>query len=370
MHIYAYRVEGLNENFYFDYMINGLRKIGHKVTIRPKQVLTSRDEAKHIEILNIDFILFYGFGFMSHLKGQGQIEFLPEVANKPYVVHWCDNPVRYLSHLKELKCTEYTFFMCDSELTQKMKDFGFRKSYYLPTCFDPEIQYPRPSVPVFKSDTSFAGSVFKYETLRKNRSGLSIHQNQILDSLVREQKPGVYQDYITYLEIEGIDPHGGHFERMAFCNLMEQKHFLRMGLFEKVASIAELHIWGQGDWETNHPNIINNRNLNQHTELPYLYSNTKINTTVELLPASVHQRIMEVAGCGGFIIGEDKEDMNNCFTDYVVWKDYDDLQAKVKHFLANDNERVRVANKMRDEAMDRHTNSIRASELIEQWRVG
>ena|SRR3990167_3848494 len=365
MKIYAYTIP-MNESFYFDYAISGLRKNDHTVILKnQKQSRIAEIElCKHYDF---DFIFFYGFSFMNHIRHQynGESFFLPDALKKPFVVHWCDDPRRYMFDLDFVKEMPYTFFVCDSVLVEELRKDGFERTYYLPTMFDPDIQFPSGIHKDYECDVAFAGTIFDNKTLIKNRNGLGPNDNKILDEIRTKRTKGRYLDYIEELLFRHPLQ---NYNQLLQCALIEQKHDLRMDVFNTLKDF-KLSVYGQGDGQLeDFPNFYKGRNLDQHHELPYLYGSSKVSLTIELLPSSVHQRIMECCGCGGFILAEDKADMAQCFDEFVVWSSLDELKDKVSFYLKNESERKKMANSMHQHVLARHTAEIRMKEMIEQWK--
>lgn len=371
MKIYFYLLP-MNESYYAEYGIKGLRKLGHDVVVKDVKNVSDKEEIKLLKDGGFDLIIYYGFSFINHIKHQSIDYFLPTLVDIPYIVHFFDNPLRYLYQLETIGNTNFTFFVCDSELASKMRVYGYTNTHYAPCMFDEDIQFPRRKTPNFSCDVSFAGSVMTWGHLMGMRDGLNLSERGMLNNLLLERNKGRYFDYISALEKHPwIRINGPEVTTLSLNNILEQKHLLRMEMFEALKEF-DLHVYGQGDWDGDKekfPNLIrHNRNLNQHTELPYLYSSTKINTTIELLPTSVHQRIMEVTGCGGFILCEDKLDMKECFSNYVVWHNLDDMRDKTEHYLKHDTERNKIAANMHKEAKERHTSKIRMKEILKTWK--
>lgn len=348
MNIYFYDL-GLNESFYAQYIINGLKKNGHNVHTRCPIIPG-----------NYDLMIFMGFSFMNHLLSGD--DYLLDVIDIPFIVLWYDDPRRYLYSLEFIKKTNYTFICCDSEITKKMKELGFKNTHYLPCTYDPEIQKPG-LIENVDHDVSFAGSVFSEETLINRRKGLCRSDIERLKLNIRHRVPGKYYDYVEF--IRNFAPYRNESHVMQ-CALMEQKHCLRLDMFNTLKEY-NLHIYGQGDYRPeNMGNVIcHNRNLHQHTELPVLYARSKISLSIELLPASVHQRIFECVASGGFPLLEKKIDNKKCFDTFIEWDSLDELKDLVAFYLKNEGERNHIKNKMMEEVNKRHTNTIRAREVMD-----
>lgn len=379
MKILFYVVPTLNEGFYASYAYKGLQKLGHELVSIPMENAVNPEtgeestavrlgvcsDPKWLKANGIDLILYHGFSFVNQILFQKLPFFPPEEAGIPYAVMWFDNPFRYLNRMQELlhlKQSKGLHFCCDSNLADRLAKEGFSTAY-CPCMFDPDIQYPRPIKPEYNVNLAFAGSVSTWASLEKDHQKFPPELKLILDEMLAERIPGRYYDYPSMLMKKGISWYDDVFMHISFINLLEQKFLLRMELFEAVKDLG-LHVWGQGDWTSDVPGVIRHGNLHQHQELPDMYASAKIQLTIELLPASVHQRIMEVAGCQGFILCEDKADMPKCFENYVVWQDVADLREKAAWYLENEGERLKLARLMHAEAMDKHRCEVRMKQVM------
>lgn len=371
MKILLYQIKGLNENYYIDYLGNGLERNGHEV-IRGA-IKNDISSISQLKSLNLDLIIFGGFAFMNFLRHQGNTPdkfFLLNETKTKFIVMWYDNPERYLADLQFIIRSNYMFICCDSILKEEMIKLGFRNTHYLPCCVDTKIHYHDFDIKYLHS-IAFAGSVFNDDTniIRRSKS-LDKKFHFILDEMLEKSKEGQYLHYFDVIS-KYINPFDSMFQMVAFNAIMEQKHRLRMSLFNSLEN-EEINIYGVGNFnptsEANHlknKKLVANGYLNQHTELRKLYSTANINLTIELLPASVHQRIFECSASNGFILCEDKKDMDQCFDRYEKWSTIEELKDKVEFIKKNTLYRKQVSDSMYKDVLNRHTCEIRTKQIID-----
>jgi len=361
----------LNEAFYGTYSINGLRKLGHNVIELPRDSSGHVDASKILDIKwykeqSFDLIFYMGFSLSNQISHQMMSKFIPQELDIPFVVTFYDNPCRYLANLKHLLGTKYTFFICDSELVEKMKGHGFENTHYAPCMVDPTINRKTPTNVDMEHNIVFPGTVIDYNTLYKNRRGKNFAEMQILNDWYDLRERGKYFRYDDYLISRGIDPFSHDFGNMCFNMIMEQKYLLRIELFKAILETGQgLHLYGQGDWRPESDSIFIHGNLHQHTQLPQLYSSSKIITSVEMLPSSVHQRLFETSACGGFSMFEDKADNDKCYEGYISWTSLDDFKEKARYYLENEDERNKIAKSLQEQTLDKHTNVIRMQQILD-----
>lgn len=88
--------------------------------------------------------------------------------------------------------------------------------------------------------------------------------------------------------------------------------------------------------------------LNSATELPKAYYLSKINigTTLHTITSGVPLRIFDVLGAGGFLLTNFQPEIPELFkigTEIEVYKDFDEMEDKVKFYLENEALRNRIA---------------------------
>ncbi len=83
----------------------------------------------------------------------------------------------------------------------------------------------------------------------------------------------------------------------------------------------------------------------------------------------IKARIFEVPGAGGFLLTETADGLSDWYTigeDIEVYEGIDELEAKIRHYLAHPEERDRIAMEGYRRTVVRHTYEIRFRDLIER----
>lgn len=359
----------INESFYIKYNVNGLRKLGHDVV---STLEYSNEEYKNFNdpkyLDTFDLVIYGGFSF-GNMTGHQMLQYSPAINTKTTViVTYYDNPERYMNVLLDHAQRKSNFYIacCDNTLTQRLKNIGF-KTIFNPCCYDPEIQYKRDYIDEYNVDIAFAGTVLSSERINALYQGKNYREVEILQTMINLRSEGRFFDYGKFLK-KYVPLPSKDFGELAFVNLMTQKALLRFDIFKAVKDAGyDVNVWGQGDYKSN-DNIISHGNLNQHNELPNMYSNAKINLSVELLPSSVHQRVFECYACGGFMLLEDKKDnvinFSEKLIEKVVWRTSEELSDKIKYYLEHEDERNKITEEFMSDVLVKHTNAVRMEQLI------
>lgn len=112
-----------------------------------------------------------------------------------------------------------------------------------------------------------------------------------------------------------------------------------------------------------------------------IYNESRINLTVHreetdfsvssgaFRAVSPNASVFYVAGCGGFQIADDsRQDLRNLFEpgkEIVLYRDLEELQTLVSRYLADEQERIRIAEAGRKRALAEHTYAHRVRKVVE-----
>ncbi|MEM3656745.1 MAG: glycosyltransferase [Thermoprotei archaeon] len=94
---------------------------------------------------------------------------------------------------------------------------------------------------------------------------------------------------------------------------------------------------------------------------------TKINLNIhhkaDIASKTLNMRAFEVAGCGGFLITDNKYAAANILP-AVFYDNTTDLLQKINYYLENEAEREEKANKLQEECYKKHTYQKRVDQLL------
>jgi spore maturation protein CgeB len=156
----------------------------------------------------------------------------------------------------------------------------------------------------------------------------------------------------------------------------EELYPYRIKLLEGLTDF-KLGVWGPG-WETLSSmsplkKFINGAHL-KTAEWVKLFSTSKIvfhshfQDPLNLMPNyQVNPRVFEALACGSFLLVDDQKDISCFFKNgehLVIYKDMNDLRARVAYYLNNDDERKRIADCGRKEVLKKHTYKHRVKDII------
>jgi len=113
--------------------------------------------------------------------------------------------------------------------------------------------------------------------------------------------------------------------------------------------------------------------LDYYADLPRFYPCSKINfnCTSRQMIGAVNQRVFDVPACGGFLLTDYREQMENLFdldTEAVVFRSAEDVPDLVGSLLADEPRRRRVAEAARRRILAEHTYARRVAALLAVMR--
>ncbi|MEW6542405.1 MAG: glycosyltransferase [Nitrospirota bacterium] len=395
-----YRIAGLSAyrdelRTIMDPLLAGAARLGHEARAlaagEPSRVLAA------LRAKRVDFCLLTGR--TAYYLAQHAPELLRALQEEqvPSVALWYDNPLRYLDVVAAVYADNLLLLTtADTKCAEELRRLGFARAAYSPgCCFSPNFQPGSPTEDL-RCELSFAGGYMSrdyFETRYLPQHFRSMHEilfgdcqdgtGEALRRLIEEflalrrntrRHVDVYEylrDRLAPLELRRYLPGCSHL-------LMHyQKTLEREQLFDAVTKVpdATLHCYGGADvvlrkgdvmaspWKR----VVFHPSLDQHTDLGRLFVSTGINLGLSQFPRAVHRRYFESAACGGFMIGEYKDDIEGLFDvgrEIVCFRDLDELPDLIRHYRKRDAERARIGRLAHERSVKQHQPYHRVQALV------
>ena len=82
--------------------------------------------------------------------------------------------------------------------------------------------------------------------------------------------------------------------------------------------------------------------------MPHIFHDAKINLNIALrvIQTGIPLRVLDVMGCGGFVLTNYREEIAEHFVngaECVIYEDIEDMYAKAQYYLSHDTERRQIA---------------------------
>ncbi|MDO5401971.1 MAG: DUF3880 domain-containing protein [Eubacteriales bacterium] len=118
------------------------------------------------------------------------------------------------------------------------------------------------------------------------------------------------------------------------------------------------------------PNIHNRGFAKSLTEMPIIFSQSKINLniTAKSIRSGLSLRIFDVLGCGGFLITNYQAELPYFFeigTDLVAYESLEHLKELCEYYLCHEEERESIARSGYEKVKNMHTYDVRLLQMLE-----
>lgn len=118
-----------------------------------------------------------------------------------------------------------------------------------------------------------------------------------------------------------------------------------------------------------HERIHNRGYADNHTQMPLIFRESKINLNVtsKSITSGIPLRVLDILACGGFCLTNYQPEVAQYFADgeeLVMYTDMEDLRNKLSYYLAHDEERSRIARNGQRAVSERFALEDRIREMV------
>lgn len=287
---------------------------------------------------------------------------------KKYISWVYDDPAVFLYSMTVFFPENYIFHFDSSEVDRLKRD-GVEHAFYLPMAADTEgydVIVPSDlESSKYGADIALIGSMYheKFKYFEKYTARFDDFLRGYLDGItnVQEQLYGVdiLESSLTPQIMEMVkknvplsEERGDSYETAAwkFANYYlamrvtasEREHILKA-----LSEQYKVNLYTTGET----PSLARVKNMGTveyYKEAPLAIKCAKINLNVTLrsIHTGIPQRVMDIMGCGGFVLSNYQADMCETFVpdeDFVYYESIEDAVDKVGYYLEHEDERLRIA---------------------------
>lgn len=121
-------------------------------------------------------------------------------------------------------------------------------------------------------------------------------------------------------------------------------------------------------------NVLFQGTANSYSEMQLIFSESKINLniTYRAIETGIHQRIWDVCACGGFLMTNYQEELDDYFSigeDIECYYSKEDLLEKIQFYLKNDTIRSHIAQNGYHKVKKYHTYGKRLQEMLNVSKI-
>jgi spore maturation protein CgeB len=270
----------------------------------------------------------------------------------------------------------YRHFVWDGYFLDALRAKGIENVHPIMLATDPEVFRPpgdAARTPSPGYDVAFVGGVGDVGEMRQERLGkLPADANAFIERVIAAK---INRPSVPALELWGeiarefpqfpVNWDAGATANLYFHVHREGSPLMRRVLLDLIRS-ASPDVFG-AEWEN--PNIRFHPKLDYFTELPRLYAQARIslNVTSMQLERSVNNRVFDVGAAGGFLLTDYREDLERIFPHHrhLVYHSAAELDGRIAHFLAHEEERGALAQESQKCVLAGHTWKHRAQYIME-----
>ena len=173
---------------------------------------------------------------------------------------------------------------------------------------------------------------------------LKVYGGYLIPDLVTDELLAELND--SYVKASGgkVSISRRELEFLLACETTGRERFLVLGLLsrhfatalwsnEKDERLTEVHYYGYADY---------------YKQMPHIFHDAKINLNIALrvIQTGIPLRVLDVMGCGGFVLTNYREEIAEHFVngaECVIYEDIEDMYAKAQYYLSHDTERRQIA---------------------------
>lgn len=346
-------------------LIKALEKLGHTVVWYNRKIENHildepfiRDLAVKLATDGIDVVISFNFFSQVSLACQ---------AMKKIYLSWIYSCPHYYMETGAAYYEGNFFFVFDRNYANYFIQKGFPNVYHLPLAVDPEVfEHTEPLDRRYGYDVSFVGSLYANEKNYFDQiMGLSDFWKGYVDGLCEAQSKIYGYDLIrANLNQELVQ----ELKRLVKFDVEKDmtlgfEEFL-IGIIQKKVTIMERSRYLDAlskQYETalftklSNPNeadalkdIILCKQVKYYEEMPEVFRQSKINLNISLrsITSGIPLRVLDIMGCGGFLLTNYQEEIAECFEDrkdLVMWGSQEELIDLCGYYLTHEEERKQIA---------------------------
>lgn len=358
MRILLYKWEAYSERG----LENALKEMGHTVRGYGRKIqnhLLDEEFLKELALLLVE----------EKMEAVVSFDFFPMIsmacqAAKIKYISWIFGEPHYSLYSETVLYDGNYIFCFDSCQCEKVRKLGGKHIYHLPLAVDVPLFQEKLAVrnTKYQKDISFVGSLYMDErNYFAQISGLSEYVRGYIEGLCETQlkifgynilSDALADDIVS--EIENcvsfhMDPGYSLTFRQFIIDAINKKITImeRSRTLSLLSEHYEVALYTKSD-TTSLPKIHNCGYIDYYQDMPSVFHNSKININITLrsIFTGIPLRVLDVLGCGGFLITNYQEEIAEYFEngqELVMYSSMEELLELCSYYLKHEEERKRIA---------------------------
>lgn len=369
-------------------MVQAFYKLGYKLFTFPlKDRGYPKDKEKYLADLKksikeskADFV--FSFNFFPILAQACKEK------NCKYISWVYDSPHSNILHPEVLYETNYVFIF-DSYMCNFLRNQGANTVYYAPLAANLQRLH---SIPVtaedrkkYSTEISFIGALYNEENHFFERlvskadpytigylqalvmAQTDIYGCDVMEKCLTKDIISIIEQTMPYNTPEGFLAPASHIysnyylarkvastERILMLELLSESFETHLYTFNEKAKVGKAVNKGIADYATVMPKVVQCSKIN-------------MNPTLKSIHTGIPLRVMDIMGCGGFLLTNFQEDFFLHFepdVDFVYYTSFEEMLDKADYYLAHEDERNRIRHSALEKITREHTFEIRLQEMM------
>jgi len=284
--------------------------------------------------------------------------------NIKYISWSYDNPLNVINIEETLGLSTNYVFLFDKVQASKYQGLGFDNVYHLPLAVSVQrlngIQLSSVDKARYMSDISFVGNLYNSmlgayinpleEYQRGYIDGICTAQSHVYGYyMVDDMLTDAFMDEInqTYKKVkpdtEFVLPREAlsyamaaeitRKERLSILGLLSAHHDVSLYSRDKIDGLADIKQKGAVDYSSEMPKV-------------FKCSKVNMNITLKILQSGIPLRVLDIMGCGGFVLSNYQPEVAEYFVngeEIAMYDSVEDAYAQADYYLAHDDIRCDIA---------------------------
>lgn len=404
--IIVYKWNAYNENIFINQLkINGydVYEFSYELSHRTRDMKLAQELIRLINEVHPDAVATINYlPIISMVCDTCNIDYYSWVFNSPHLTMFARTIV--------LPCNHIASF--DRKQAQLLQDSGCSTVFHLPLAvdcdkFDTIINNPSPYEENLNnkgcSDVSFVGSLYteerkksKYDLLKEsvccnNPDASELERWQRIEDLISRQVFCYEHNYLTdiseddyYYMIDVLRKNNLTLDEDYF-DFNDQVLFqtilsMRVTILERQKLISGIanHCNGKYDFKLYTGSDVSNSKelkwcyngrVDYEKEMPLVFNRSKINVNITLksIETGIPLRVLDILGCGGFLLSDPQEELLEYFTEdkeVVIYRSEEECLDKIDYYLKHDDVRNKIAYSGKQAVRSRFSYDKKIKELL------
>lgn len=371
--------------------MDAFENLGYDVVKWPTEEITNDEDAQNI----VNYINNNKINYVFSVNFVTVYSYICNQLNIPYISWTVDTPM-YSIYAKEITNKNNFSFIYDRIVAEDLKNkTGANNIYYMPVAANTErldkIKLSGNDTKEYKTDISFLGTTGLENELNLIMNNLSPQLINKINDLFSLQSKNTQEFLIKKLLDKDLCKevfdilcnlnftvpkkdlgyiYASENDVVSFILARKFNELERINLVQNLSNKFKFNVYGDDNWTQVQGKFLKFKGNAEHfIEMPKVFKLSKININLTRIyvESGLPMRVFDIMGSKGFLLTNNKEDIQKYFIDgedLVVYRDLKDLMDISQYYLHHENERQKILLNGYEKVKKEHTYEIRLNEIM------